>query len=134
MFIGLREIKREREMWERNMAQLPSECTPNWGSNLRPSDVSWLGIKPTNIWCMVESSNQLSHPVRTTVLPYTTMELIFVIFFKKLSSTYPWGTLCFIVISSTVQIRIFYFINLSVLFHIFLLSRKISPRKKFSKI
>ena len=56
-----RERERETSMWQRNISWLPSHTHPDWGSNLQPGYVPWLGNEPVTFrstgWC----SNQQRH-------------------------------------------------------------------------
>ena len=63
-----REERRERErnidVREKHGLVASQKC-PDWGSNLHPTYVPWLRIKPQTFWCMGWRSNHLSHLART---------------------------------------------------------------------
>ena len=65
---------RETLMWERNIDRLvASHACPDWGLNLQPRYVPWLGIEPATFWCMGWCSNQLSHPARVILFIFNSM-------------------------------------------------------------
>ena len=54
-----RERERERNIDVRNIYWLPSCTHPDWGLNLQPGYVLWLGIEPTTFGSVGQCSNQL---------------------------------------------------------------------------
>ena len=57
-----RERKGESETLMREKYHLvASHRYSNWGWNMHPRHLSWLGIKPVTFWCIGQCSNQPSH-------------------------------------------------------------------------